>query len=115
MLKVILCSGLNPQLAVADDFNKYKVCTYNFLDIILTYVRSIIDFLYDNHYIKCNFQTDVDQMFHTRGKGFTVLHPMSVFANQPDALALTESDIISVPHMSTKLTISAKHQLLCYL
>ncbi|CAG7718391.1 unnamed protein product [Allacma fusca] len=83
MLKVILASGLYPQLGIPDDFNKYK--------------------------------SDADQMFHTRGKGFTVLHPMSIFANQPDVLKLNESDIIMVQHMNTKLPIASKHQILFFL
>jgi hypothetical protein len=40
---------------------------------------------------------------------------MSIFANQPEVLKLTESDIILVPHMATKLAISSKHQLVCFL
>ena len=85
MLKLILCSGLYPQLAVADDFNKFKA--------------------------------DSEQLYHTRGKGFTVLHPMGVFANCPDVLRLADSDIISLPmpQFSGKQAVSARHQLLCFL
>jgi len=40
---------------------------------------------------------------------------MSIFANQSEVLRLTEADIILVPHMTTNLAISSKHQLVCFL
>src|SRR5271154_5460562 len=107
MLKLILCSGLYPQLAIPDDFNKYKarpteifiaetyISIYNRLEI-----NSLFSFI--------AMQGDADQMFHTRSKGFTILHPMGIFANQPDVLRLNDSDIIEAPHLKTKLPISAK-------
>ena len=82
LLKLILASGLSPQVALADEFNNYKSTS--------------------------------DQLFHTRAKPFTALHPMGVFANHPEALQLLEQDIIQVPNFVTKLPISSKHQVLMY-
>jgi len=64
-----------------------------------------------HHFVK----GDAEQVYHTRGKGFTVLHPMGIFSNQADVLRLNDSDIIIVPHMNTKLPVSSKHQLVCFL
>lgn len=82
LLKLILASGLSPQVALADEFNNYKSTS--------------------------------DQLFHTRAKPFTALHPMGVFANYPESLQLQEHDIIQMPEFSTKLPISSKHQVLMY-
>jgi transposase-like protein len=61
LLKVILCSGLFPQVAIADEYNSFK--------------------------------RDSDQVFHTRNKGFVLLHPTSVFSTNPEPLQLRESQI----------------------
>ena len=82
LLKLILASGLSPQVALADEFNNYKSTS--------------------------------DQLFHTRAKPFTALHPVGVFANHPEALQLQEHDIIQVPDFVTKLPVSSKHQVLMY-
>lgn len=82
LLKLILASGLSPQVAIADEFNNYKSTS--------------------------------DQLFHTRAKPFTALHPMGVFANHPEALQLLEHDTIQVPGFVTKLPVSSKHQVLMY-
>lgn len=82
LLKLILASGLSPQVALADEFNNYKSTS--------------------------------DQLFHTRAKPFTALHPMGVFANHPEPLQLLEQDIIQVPDFPTKLPVSSKHQVLMY-
>lgn len=83
-LKLILVSGLYPQVAIADEFNYLKTSTTPF--------------------------------FHTQNKPFTSLHPMSVFGNNSEVLQLTESEIVNKPpYYSSKLQLSSKHQLLCYL
>jgi hypothetical protein len=107
MLKVILCSGLYPQIAVPDDYNKFKVRNEQ---LFCKYISPLIISLM----VFCA-QSGADQVYHTKGKPFTVLHPMGQFANQPDILSLVDSDIILVPHMNTKLPISSKHQLVCFL
>ena len=68
LLKLILCSGLSPQMALADEFNNYKSTS--------------------------------EQLYHTRKKSFTILHPMGVFANHPDDLQLQDYDVINVAGLS---------------
>lgn len=82
LLKLILASGLSPQIAVADEFNNYKSTN--------------------------------DQLFHTRAKPFTALHPMGVFANHPESLQLADHDTVVLPEFPTKLPVSSKHQVLVY-
>nr|CAD7574761.1 unnamed protein product [Timema californicum] len=83
MLKVILCSGLYPQLAVADEFNHCKSVS--------------------------------EQLFHTTGKPYVALHPMGFFGNHAQVLQLEESDIVIPQGHTSKLPVSSKHQLLCYM
>ncbi|KAF4533012.1 hypothetical protein B566_EDAN000703 [Ephemera danica] len=83
MLKVIACSGLYPQIAIADEFNHCKSAP--------------------------------EQMFHTRSKPYTTLHPMSYFATHPTELHLQESELVYPPGFSTRQAVSSKHQLLTYL
>lgn len=82
LLKLILASGLSPQVALADEFNNYKSTS--------------------------------DQLFHTRAKPFTALHPMGVFANHPESLQLADHDIVQPPGFTPKLPASSKHQILMY-
>ncbi|CAB3383855.1 Hypothetical predicted protein [Cloeon dipterum] len=56
-----------------------------------------------------------EQMFHTRNKAFTTLHPMGYFANHPTELHLSESDIDYPAGFSNKQPVSSKHQLLMYM
>ncbi|XP_077299574.1 putative ATP-dependent RNA helicase DHX34 [Arctopsyche grandis] len=57
-----------------------------------------------------------EQLFHTSSKAFVSLHPMSVFGNHPQVLQLEENNIeSSVPGFKSKLPISSKHQIICYL
>ncbi|PIK34094.1 putative ATP-dependent RNA helicase DHX34 [Apostichopus japonicus] len=81
VLKVILCSGLYPQLAIADDCNSYR--------------------------------KDSDQVYHTKAKPFVVLHPNSIFANNPALLEPPppEDDNVS---LGSKGPLSNKHSLLSY-
>ncbi|CAG4935037.1 unnamed protein product [Colias eurytheme] len=85
MLKIVLCRALYPQIAVADDFNHCKTVT--------------------------------DQLYHTWSKPFVFLHPTSYFGKQPRTLQLTESDIQTdgPPGFKSKLALSSRHQILCYL
>ncbi|XP_071450187.1 probable ATP-dependent RNA helicase DHX34 [Hetaerina americana] len=83
MLKAILCSGLYPQMAIADEFNYCKSAP--------------------------------EQLFHTRGKPYIALHPMSFFGNHPKILHLDESDIHTSRGHNSKLPMSSKHQILVYL
>nr|CAD7611072.1 unnamed protein product [Timema genevievae] len=83
MLKVILCAGLYPQLAVADEFNHCKSVS--------------------------------EQLFHTTGKPYVALHPMGFFGNHAQVLQLEESDIVVPQGYTSKLPVSSKHQLLCYM
>ncbi|XP_046400213.1 probable ATP-dependent RNA helicase DHX34 [Ischnura elegans] len=83
MLKVILCSGLYPQTAIADEFNYCKSAP--------------------------------EQLFHTRGKPYIALHPMSFFGTHPKVLHLEESDIHTSRGRNSKLPMSSKHQILVYL
>lgn len=83
VIKVILMSGLYPQVAITDEFNTHKAPSEHF--------------------------------FHTKSKSFTSLHPMSYFGNNPEALQLTTSDIIDqTGAYKSKLPLSSKHQLVCY-
>lgn len=83
-LKLILVSGLYPQIAVSDEFN----------------------------YLKSASQ----QFYHTQAKPFTSLHPMGFFGNNPQMLQLTEPDIVEKSGAyRSKLPLSSRHQLLCYL
>lgn len=84
MLKVILCSGLYPQVAIADEHNTFKA--------------------------------ETDQVFHTKKKGFVLLHPTSVFTFNPDVLQLKDHEIKEVPgKSSSRGHLSNKHQLLAFL
>lgn len=84
MLKVILCSGLYPQIAIADEHNTFKA--------------------------------ETDQVFHTKKKGFVLLHPTSVFTLNPDVLQLKDHEIKEVPGKpSNRGHLSNKHQLLAFL
>ncbi|CAH0399530.1 unnamed protein product [Chilo suppressalis] len=84
-LKVVLCRALYPQVAVADQFNHCKSIS--------------------------------EQLYHTWSKPFVYLHPNSYFGKQPRVLQLTEADIQTdgPPGYKSKLPLSAKHQILCYL
>ena len=82
LLKLIMASGLSPQVALADEFNNYKSTS--------------------------------DQLFHTRAKPFTALHPMGVYANHPEVLELPGNDIVQAQGFVTKLAVSSKHQVLMY-
>ena len=86
LLKVILCSGLYPQVAIADEHNSFK--------------------------------RDSDQVFHTRSKGFVLLHPTSVFCNNPESLQLRESQVKEVKGSqrgsSNRGQLSNSHQLVAF-
>lgn len=83
-LKLILVSGLYPQIAVADEFNHMK--------------------------------SPGQQFYHTESKPFTSLHPMGFFANNAQILQLTGDEIIDKSGtFKSKLPLSSKHQLLCFL
>lgn len=62
-------------------------------------------------------QSVSEQLFHTRAKPYISLHPMGYFGNHPQILQLQESDIEVVQKrgFNSKLPVSSKHQLLCYL
>ncbi|XP_049871355.1 probable ATP-dependent RNA helicase DHX34 [Pectinophora gossypiella] len=85
MLKIVLCRALYPQIAVADEFNHFK--------------------------------SGADQLYHTWSKPFVYLHPTSYFGKNPRVLQLTEGDIQTDAPLGfkSKLPLSAKHQILCYL
>lgn len=83
-LKLILVSGLYPQVAMADEFNHIK--------------------------------SPGQQFYHTESKPFASLHPIGYFANNTQTLQLTEADIIDkTGTYRSKLALSSRHQLLCYL
>ncbi|XP_063627218.1 probable ATP-dependent RNA helicase DHX34 isoform X1 [Cydia splendana] len=84
-LKVVLCRALYPQIAVADEFNHCKSVS--------------------------------EQLYHTWSKPFVFLHPTSFFGKQPRMLQLSEADIqTELPAgFKSKLPVSSKHQILCYL
>lgn len=61
-------------------------------------------------------QSPGQQFYHTESKPFTSLHPMSFFANNPQILQLTEIETVEkIGSYRSKLPLSSKHQLLCYL
>ncbi|XP_027848814.2 probable ATP-dependent RNA helicase DHX34 [Aphis gossypii] len=62
-----------------------------------------------------SLKTTKEHLFHTEGKPFVSLHPMSYFGNHSDVLQLTESEIIYVPEFKGKNTVSSKHQILIYM
>ncbi|XP_072286092.1 probable ATP-dependent RNA helicase DHX34 [Pyxicephalus adspersus] len=83
LLKLIVCHGLYPQLAIPDSFNSCR--------------------------------KDSDQVFHTRRKQGIVLHPTSVFSNNPDLLQVDE-DIEEASMNDSKSSknskgVSSKHQI----
>jgi hypothetical protein len=62
-----------------------------------------------------SYKLGSEQLFHTRAKPFTALHPMGVFANHPESLQLADRDIIDVPGTkSDKMVVSSKHQILLF-
>ncbi|XP_077495677.1 putative ATP-dependent RNA helicase DHX34 isoform X2 [Amblyomma americanum] len=83
LMKLILCAGVYPQIAISDDHNSYK--------------------------------RDTDQLFHTKGKGFVVLHPNSVLALHADVLRLDEMDVLTVPNFRSNLPVSTKHQVVAFM
>lgn len=84
MLKLILVSGLYPQVAIADDFN---------------YCKSMNE-----------------QFFHTKSKPYVSMHPMGYFSKNFQVLNVAEHDIIPKTGLyKSKQSLSAKHQLICYL
>ncbi|KAH6922678.1 hypothetical protein HPB50_017630 [Hyalomma asiaticum] len=83
LMKLILCSGVYPQIAISDDHNSYK--------------------------------RDSDQLFHTKGKGFVVLHPNSVLALHAEVLRLDDMDVLTVPNFRSNLPVSAKHQVVAFM
>ncbi|GAB1602318.1 probable ATP-dependent RNA helicase DHX34 [Argonauta hians] len=61
----------------------------------------------------CNsYKSESEQVFHTKNKGFLLLHPTSVFSSQPDLLQLPDNDV----KMSAgqKGVMSSKHELLAF-
>uniref|UniRef100_A0A3B4AT61 Uncharacterized protein n=1 Tax=Periophthalmus magnuspinnatus TaxID=409849 RepID=A0A3B4AT61_9GOBI len=76
LLKLLVCRGLYPQLALPDEHNTAR--------------------------------KDSDQVFHTKNKQGVVIHPTSVFANDPEVLHVPEDD-----GRETKKD-SSKHQLLAF-
>ena len=56
-----------------------------------------------------------DQLFHTRVKPFNVLHPNSIFASNPQSIALEDIDTVYVAGFPEKYPVSAKHQILVYM
>ncbi|KAK6188313.1 hypothetical protein SNE40_004514 [Patella caerulea] len=82
LLKIILCSGLYPQVAIADDCNTYKM--------------------------------DTDQAYHTKNKGFILIHPTSVFTTQPEVLQPPDiKDKKNCPE-DLRGKLSRKHELLAF-
>uniref|UniRef100_A0A8C4R2H8 DEAH (Asp-Glu-Ala-His) box polypeptide 34 n=1 Tax=Eptatretus burgeri TaxID=7764 RepID=A0A8C4R2H8_EPTBU len=81
LLKMVLSSGLYPQVAIPDENNTTRGIT--------------------------------DQLFHTRRKQFVVLHPNSVFANDPKIL-LAHDDHKSEGPDSSKPGFGVDPQLLVY-
>lgn len=82
LLKILLCSGLYPSLALVDEFNSFKPGT--------------------------------DQLFHTKGKPFVIVHPLSGFSLQPEILQISQANIMDCPGFPRKFPVSNKHQLLLY-
>ncbi|XP_063829961.1 probable ATP-dependent RNA helicase DHX34 [Ostrinia nubilalis] len=85
VLKIVLCRALYPQVAVADEFNHCK--------------------------------SVAEQLYHTWSKPFVYLHPNSYFGKNPRTIQLDESDIQTDTPVGfkSKLPVSGKHQILCYL
>lgn len=103
MLKLILCSGLYPQFAVADEFNYCKV--------ILLYAHKT-NLLFPYNIL---LQTMNEQLFHTKAKPYIALHPISFFGHHPQVLQLEEVDVVSIPGFKNKTPVSPKHTILTYL
>ncbi|CAG0891967.1 unnamed protein product [Darwinula stevensoni] len=61
-----------------------------------------------------SYRPGSDQVYHTKGKAFTVLHPMGKLANDPQVLQITEADILDFPGFARRNPVSTKHQLLLY-
>lgn len=84
VLKLILVSGLYPQVALSDDFN---------------YCKSMNE-----------------QFYHTKSKPYVSMHPMSYFSQNYQVLNVPDCDTIPKSGLyHSKLPLSSKHQLICYL
>ena len=81
---MILCSGLYPQLAIADEHNSFKA--------------------------------DSEQAFHTKAKGFVLLHPTSVLSSEPEVLVANETKERdhTTKEAALRGVISNQHQLLAF-
>lgn len=79
LLKLLLCRGLYPQLALPDEHNTTR--------------------------------KDSEQVFHTKNKHGVVIHPTSVFANDPEVLHVPEND---GGEMGSDKRDSSRHQLLAF-
>ncbi|XP_064483577.1 probable ATP-dependent RNA helicase DHX34 isoform X2 [Ornithodoros turicata] len=62
-----------------------------------------------------SYKRDSDQLFHTKGKGFVVLHPNSVLALDPDVLKLDDMNVHVVPAFGSKRPVSTDHQMVTYM
>lgn len=116
MLKLILCSGLYPQFACADEFNYCKVLQITYPIICNLYIN-----LYCAYMMICTnvfqiiIQSMSEQLFHTKAKPYVALHPMSFFGNHPQLLQIEEPDVVLIPGFKSKSPVSPKHQILAYL
>ncbi|CAH8840099.1 unnamed protein product [Trichobilharzia szidati] len=63
LLKVVLAGGMYPHLAIGDDANSYRVANRG-----------------------GTAGAGAEMVFHTKNKGFVMLHPNDVFVRQPDVL-----------------------------
>ena len=69
-----------------------------------------------------SYKPEQDQIFHTKTKGFVVLHPTSVFTYRPDLLELPDTpetetssnEVLIGGHRSRTSPVSSKHQLIAY-
>ncbi|KAI8434126.1 hypothetical protein MSG28_012256 [Choristoneura fumiferana] len=111
--RVVLSRALYPQLAVADEYNHCKVKMNREPNISLNHDL----FLKLLPPVPQKLQSVSEQLYHTWSKPFVFLHPTSYFGKNPRALQLSETDIQTElpPGYESKLAVSAKHQILCYL
>lgn len=84
----------------------------------LIIARFVLAFKYKIVFTNINIflQSPSQQFYHTEAKPYACLHPMGYFANNPQMLQLNEPDILEkTGTYKSKLPLSSRHQLLCYL
>lgn len=101
LLKLLVCRGLYPQLALPDEhntarkdsdqvghsFNSIPVSKQKYCIVFQILITSMWGVL-----CNCMHGNCITQVFHTKNKQGVVMHPTSVFASDPEVLHIPEDD-----------------------